>query len=127
MWNPTPGNYTRYGPVKDLLQETDDRMAIMGSGDEIRMRFSAAGLPALPVGWKRDYLLLVDGWAKDADANTAFSTSVAPLPFHSMSAYPYPRTEHYPDDAAHRDYQKKYNTRPALKLMRPLDESRRTT
>ena len=48
-------------------------MVIMGSGDEIRLRFSAAGLPPLPAGWKRDFLLLVDGWAKDADANTAFS------------------------------------------------------
>ena len=57
-------------------------MVIMGSGDEVRLRFRAAGLPALPAGWKRDFLLLVDGWAKDADANTAFSQSVQPLPFH---------------------------------------------
>ena len=28
---------------------------------------------------QRDFLLLVDGWAKDADANTAFSQSVLPL------------------------------------------------
>jgi hypothetical protein len=33
-WNPTPGMYTRYGDVTPLLQAPDDRMVIMGSGDE---------------------------------------------------------------------------------------------
>jgi tetratricopeptide (TPR) repeat protein len=120
MWNPTPGNYTRYGAVEDLLRSVDDRMAILGSGDEIRMRFTATGLPALPAGWTRDYLLLVDGWAKDADANTAFSQSVLPLPFHAMSRYPYPDSERYPDDEAHRTYIRDYLTRPALRLIRPV-------
>jgi hypothetical protein len=120
MWNPTPGLYTRYGPVETLLAEPDDRMVVMGSGDEIRMRFRAAGLPPVPPGWKRDFLLLVDGWAKDADANTAFSQSVLPLPFHAMSRYPYPAGEHYPDDAEHTQYQREYLTRPALRLIRPL-------
>jgi tetratricopeptide (TPR) repeat protein len=120
MWNPTPGNYTRYGAVEDLLRRPDDRMVVMGSGDEIRMRFPAAGLPALPAGWRRDFLLLVDGWAKDADANTAFSQSVQPLPFHAMSRYPYPAGEHFPDDEAHRAYQRDYLTRPALRLLSSL-------
>jgi hypothetical protein len=120
MWNPTPGLYTRYGPVETLLAEPDDRMVVMGSGDEIRMRFRAAGLPLVPPGWKRDFLLLVDGWAKDADANTAFSQSVLPLPFHAMSRYPYPADEHFPTDAEHAQYQREYLTRPALRLIRPL-------
>jgi tetratricopeptide (TPR) repeat protein len=119
MWNPTPGDYTRYGDVKALLGEPDDMMNVMGSGDEISMRFAAGGLPA-PPGWKRDFLLLVGGWAKDADANTAFSQSVLPLPFHGMSSYPYPPNEHYPRDAAHQEYIHKYLTRPALRLIRPL-------
>jgi tetratricopeptide (TPR) repeat protein len=120
MWNPTPGLYTRYGPVETLLAEPDDRMVVMGSGDEIRMRFRAGGLPPVPPGWKRDFLLLVDGWAKDGDANTAFSQSVLPLPFHAMSSYPYPAGEHYPTDAAHIQYRRDYLTRPALRLIRPL-------
>ena len=119
FWNPTPGLYTRYGEVRDLLREVDDRLAIVGSGDEIRLRFSAA-LPPLAAGWKRDFLLKVDGWAKDRDPNTAFSTSVEPLPFHAMSRYPYPPGEHFPDDAGHRQYRQEYNTRPALRLIRPL-------
>jgi hypothetical protein len=126
QWNPTPGFYTRYGDVNKLLTAADDMPVIMGSGDEMKLEFDPAAFPALRAGWKRDFLLLVDGWAKDADANTAFSTSVAPLPFHAMSAYPYRANEHYPDDAVHRNYQKEYNTRPALKLLRPLVENGRT-
>jgi len=120
MWNPTSGLYTRYGDIAPLLADVDDRMVIMGSGDEIRLRFDARGLPALAAGWRRDFLLKVDGWAKDADANTAFSQSVEPLPFHAMSRYPYPNNEHFPDDEAHRKYRAMYNTRPALRLIRPL-------
>jgi Flp pilus assembly protein TadD len=122
MWNPTPGLYTRYGDVRPLLAEPDDRMVIMGSGDEVVLQFGHAGLPSLPPAWKRDFLLLVDGWAKDADANTAFSQTVLPLPFHGMSSYPYPSGEHFPGDAIHRDYIRVYNTRPALRLIRPLRE-----
>ena len=127
MWNPTPGLYTRYGDVTPLVQAIDDRFVIMGSGDELTLTFPAAGLPPLEEGWTRDFLLLVDGWAKDADANTAFSQSVEPLPFHAMSAYPYPATESYPDDANHREYRADYNTRPALRLLRPLTTSSTAT
>lgn len=120
MWNPTHGFYTRYGDVLPLIGAIDDRLVIMGSGDEMRLRFPANAAAPLPAGWKRDFLLFVDGWAKDADANTANSQTVEPLPFHGMSRYPYPAGEHFPDDAAHRRYLKQYNTRPALRLIRPL-------
>jgi tetratricopeptide (TPR) repeat protein len=132
-WNPTPGLYTRYGDVRPLLERVDDELALLGSGDELRLRFAGGpagpggGLPALPPGWRRDFLLDVDGWAKDADPNTAYSQSVEPLPFHAMSAYPYPDSERFPDDAAHRRWRQTYNTRPALRLLRPLvavDESK---
>ena len=123
MWNPTPGLYTRYGDVKPLLASVDDQLAILGSGDEIVMRFDALHLPPVRAGWKRDFLLLVDGWAKDADANTAFSQSVLPLPFHGMSSYPYSADQAYPRDQVHQDYLREYNTRPALRLIRPLAKS----
>jgi hypothetical protein len=122
QWNPTPGMYTRYGDVRPLLDSIDDRMVIMGSGDELALHFDAGRLPPLRAGWARDFLLFVDGWAKDADANTAHSKSVEPLPFHGMSAYPYPSRERYPDNAEHRHYRKQYNTRPALRLLRPLTD-----
>ncbi len=120
MWNPVPGLYTRYGDVRELLAAADDRFVIMGSGDEIRVRFDPRGLPALPAGWKRDFLVLVDGWSKDADANTAFGDSVEPLPFHAMSRYPYPAAEHFPDDAAHRAWRKEYNVRRPVNFIPPL-------
>lgn len=113
MWNPTPGLYTRYGNVTPLLREADDRMVIMGSGDELRLLFDPHRLPPVKPGWKRSFLLLVDGWAKDADANTAFSQSVEPLPFHAMASYPYPASQHFPDDRRHQLYRQTFNTRPA--------------
>jgi hypothetical protein len=125
MWNPTPGLYTRYGDVRPLLEQIDDRLVILGSGDEVRLLFDATALPPLPespVTWRRDFLLFVDGWAKDADANTAFSQTVEPLPFHGMSQYPYPKSERFPEDDVHRLDRELYNTRPALRLVRPLGE-----
>ncbi len=119
-WNPTPGLYTRYGEVKDLVEDPDDRFVIMGAGDELRLEFNASELPALKTGWKRDFILKVDGWAKDRDANTAYSQTVEPLPFHAMTQYPYGANEHYPASTIHAEYRKQYNTRPALVLIRPL-------
>ncbi len=124
MWNQTPGLYTRYGDVTDLVRTVDDRFVIMGAGDELKLHYDARALPALPKGWKRDFLLLVDGWAKDADANTAYSQTVEPLPFHAMSAYPYAASERFPDDAAHRAWRAKYNTRPAVRFLEPLAAAR---
>ncbi len=120
MWNPTPGLYTRYGDVRQLLAEVDDQLAILGSGDELRLTFDAGRLPDLPAGWRRDFLLAVDGWAKDGDANTAHSQTVGPLPYHGMPQYPYAAPHHFPDGEAHRRYIEDYNTRPALRLIRPL-------
>ena len=121
LWNPTPGQYTRYGDVQALLQRADSRLVVMGSGDEVRLNFLASNLPPLKSGWQRDYLLLVEGWAKDRDANTAYSQTVKPLPFQGMSGYPFKGPqERHPDE----DYDRTYNTRPALRLIRPLTENR---
>ncbi len=119
-WDQTPGLYTRYGDVIELLADPDDRTVIMGSGDELRLSFGATRLPPLPNDWRRDFLLLVDGWAKDRDANTAFSQNVEPLPFRGMSSYPYPASESYPADPEHEAYRREYLTRPALRLLQPL-------
>ena len=124
MWNQTPGLYTRYGDVRDLLHTPDDRFLIMGSGDEVQLEFDAAQLPQLMPGWSRSFLLKVDGWAKDRDANTAFSQSVEPLPFHGMSRYPYPASEHFPSTESHKKWRADYNTRPAIRTLRPLVTSR---
>jgi hypothetical protein len=120
MWNPTPGQYTRYGNVETLLSRIDDQFVIMGAGDQVALEFDPAALPPLPENWIREFLIFFDGYAKDADANTAHSSSVGPLPFHGMRSYPYPASQHYPDGPAHQDYLRQFNTRPALRLIQPL-------
>ena len=119
MWNPTPGLYTTYGAVNELAATLDDRLVIMGSGDELVLHFDA-NLPPVPAGQQRDFLLKVDGWAKDRDPNTAFSQTVEPLPHHRMTTYPYPAAEAHPGGP----WIRKYNTRPALRLVRPLVSQR---
>ena len=111
QWRDLAGYYTRYGNVAPLLQEVDDMYVILNAGDEITVEFEASRLPTLKAGWVRDFILYSDGWDKDGDINTLTSQTVEPLPFHGMSSYPYPDTEHYPNDEVHRRYQLEYNTR----------------
>jgi hypothetical protein len=110
-WRPIEGKFTRYGDVRPLLGEADDRYVVMGPGDETSVQFDAEGLPPLPAGWIRDFLIYSDGWIKDSDLNTARGTSVEPLPFHAMTRYPYGPQEAYPMDDAHRRYRDTYLTR----------------
>jgi hypothetical protein len=112
-WNPHPGRYTRLGDCLPLLGEVDDRFVILGSGDALSVRFDARALPPLPDGWRRDYLVFLDGWAKDRDPNTVDALYVEPLPFHAMSGYPYGASEHFPDDEVHRRWRREWNTRDA--------------
>ena len=105
------GNYTRYGDVTELVKGIDDRYAIFGSGEEIATEFDATQLPALPQGWSRDYFFYANGFVKDMDWWDASPFTVAQLPFHKMSAYPYPDSEEYPQDAQSLDYQLNWNTR----------------
>jgi hypothetical protein len=110
-WRDLEGAYTRYGEVLPLLLEADDKYVIINSGDEVTVEFDAASTPGLPPGWKRDFLIYSDGWIKDGDLNTAHGKTVAPLPFHAMSRYPYGKEESYPADEAHQEYLRTYNTR----------------
>ncbi len=110
-WRDQLGNYTRYGDVLPLLLAADDKYIIKDAGDETSIAFDADSLPALPHGWKRDFLIHSIGWVKDADLNTATGKTVDPLPFHAMTHYPYGSDEVYPTDREHQEYLKKYNTR----------------
>ena len=121
QWRDLAGYYTRYGDVAPLLQEVDDMYVILNAGDEITVEFEASRLPTLKAGWVRDFILYSDGWDKDGDINTLTSQTVEPLPFHGMSSYPYPDTEHYPNDEVHRRYQLEYNTRRIEHRLPPLD------
>jgi hypothetical protein len=110
-WRPIEGAFTRFGDVLPLLRNADDMYVVMGPGDETTIHFDATSAASLPKGWKRDFLLYTDGWIKDSDLNTAFGTTVAPLPYHAIQAYPYGPRDAYPDDPQRRAYLREYNTR----------------
>ncbi len=84
-WRDLIGYYTRYGDVRELLTQIDDRYVIVNSGDEMSLRFPEQ--PAPPAGWVRDYVVIGDGWIKDGDFNSTFSKTVLPLPYHAKQQY----------------------------------------
>ena len=84
-WRDLVGYHTRFGDVNELLAGVDDRYVIMNAGDELRLEFAAP--PATEKGWRRDFVLIGDGWEKDGDYNTGFSQTVLPLPSHAQPAY----------------------------------------
>jgi len=123
-WDQHPGRYTRYGETLPLVREIDDRFVVLGSGDALTLRFDGRSLPLCPPGWRRDYLLFLDGWAKDRDPNTVEALTVEPLPFHGMSGYPYPPGESFPATDLHRAWLSEWQTRPAYRHLVPLSPVR---
>ncbi len=84
-WRDLVGFHTRFGDVRELLAAVDDRYVIMNAGDEMRLRFAAP--PPPEAGWRRDYVLIGDGWVKDGDFNTTHAKTVGPLPSHDQPVY----------------------------------------
>ena len=82
------GKLTRLGDVTDLLRAADDRFVLCGPGDEITVRFPAGGLPDLPAGWERSFVLRTRGYCKDTSVTTVTGGAVGPLPFRAMPNYP---------------------------------------
>ncbi len=73
------GNYTAFGPVSELVCETDNALAIFGPGEEIDLAFDAiAGEP--PDDWSRCFVFETRGWCKDMDLYTKDGETVGPLP-----------------------------------------------
>jgi tetratricopeptide (TPR) repeat protein len=105
------GHYTRYGDVRELLRAPDDLFVVFGSGEGLKLDFDPHTLPSLPHGWIRDYFFYADGFEKDLDFYAAHAFTVEPLPYHTMTAYPYAAGKEYPVDAEHVSYELKYNTR----------------
>jgi len=104
------GTYTRYGDVRELLADFDDRLVVFGSGEEVALEFDPTSLPTLPKGWVRDYFFLANGYEKDMDFYAAEGNTVDPLPFRAMQTYPYPGKS-FPLDDEHLNYFLIYNTR----------------
>jgi hypothetical protein len=99
------GAFTRYGDVRELLTALDDRYVVLRHGDQITLAFP--GTPAPAAGTVRSVVLQVDVSMK----TFFYGPMVEPLPFHGMSAYPYPPTEAYPNDAVHQQFLVDYQTR----------------
>ena len=102
------GKLTRYGDVACLFQADDDRFCVAGPGDEARLEFEAAGLPPLPAGWTRAYVLRAFGYCKDADPFTATSDTIQPLPWRGMPAFPFAAGVTRPATQAHDDYLREF-------------------
>ncbi len=116
-WLDLEGYHTRFGDVRPLVLDVDDRYVIMNAGDELQVRFLEAG-PAGP-GHRRDFIVVSDGWVKDGDFNTTYSRSVLPLPTHDTGLYDRPpgRLEDDPVALKHPHDFADYHTRyvaPAL-------------
>jgi hypothetical protein len=102
------GRLTRLGDVTELLRGLDDQFVIFGPGDDLDVRFDARGLPELPAGWTRSFVLRTWGYCKDCAPFTATGATIEPLPFRAMGNYPYGADRKYP----HPEYDRRYNTRP---------------
>lgn len=105
------GSYTHFGDVTPLLKSIDDRYAIFGAGEGVAAEFDSTKLPTLPSHWKRDYFFYANGYVKDMDWWDASPFTVAQLPFHRMTKYPYPVSEKFPASAAALSYQLNWNDR----------------
>ncbi len=82
-----PGFYTAFGPCEPLLAATDDALAVLGPGEEVRLRFAADIAPPR-AGWTRRYVLEVDGWCKDMDLFTGDGERLEPLPSRAPAGAP---------------------------------------
>ena len=111
-WRDLVGYYTRFGDVRELLAETDDRIVIANAGDELVLRFRAAAAPP-PPGWSRSYVFVGNGWIKDGDFNSQFSKTVLPLPSRDRDEYNTlpPRLEDDPVYRRHPQDWQNYHTR----------------
>jgi tetratricopeptide (TPR) repeat protein len=112
-WRDLTGYHTRFGDVRELIERVDDRYVIMNAGDEMQLQFRE--LPPPAAGWRRDFVLIGDGWEKDGDYNTGFSQTVLPLPSHGRPNYGAGTTslalEDDPVYQRHRDDWQRYHTR----------------
>jgi hypothetical protein len=120
--SPVTGNFTRYGDVTPLLLNADDIFVIGMQGDQVSLQFPTASLAPLEDGMERDYFLFVACWFKDPPGNWGygFDFTVNPMPFRNMSGFPYLSSESYPDDEAHLQYLRDYNTRERIAPNPPL-------
>jgi hypothetical protein len=94
------GYFTKFGDVTPLLEDKDDQFAILRYGDELKFSFDAQPVSS---GLVRSYILEGAVWYKHA--NRVSGTTVEPIPFNGMNAYP------HNEDLISNEYQLEWNTR----------------
>lgn len=109
-WRRTPSGWcTRYGEVSELVQTSDDALALLNGGDELALSFRADKLPPKPAGFTRSFFLHVVGWDKDADFHVGQGWRVEPLPFRGMDDQNYDQVIR--PETINDEWIKRYNTR----------------
>ena len=86
------GFYTRFGNVKELIETSDDALAIFGPGEEVELEFTAPPGDGI-------FVLKLNGWCKDRDLLTKYGETVEPVPSRGGS------------NAKRESLHQKYNTR----------------
>jgi hypothetical protein len=99
IWRDLEGYVTRYGDVASCSRRSTIAWRSPTQGMKCVLRFRAPDGP--PAGWKRDYIMIGDGWIKDGDFNSVYSKTVLPLPYHGMKNYDAPPGK-LEDDPAYR-------------------------
>lgn len=94
-----PGDYTAFGPCLPLVSSIDDASAIIGPGEELRVRFGDA--PEVGAGRQRHWVLELNGWCKDMDLFTRDGERLEPLPSRDGRG----------PDAAARELMRRFNVR----------------
>jgi Flp pilus assembly protein TadD len=123
-WKEMTGRYTREGDVRELLGAVDDMFVVSRPGDEIAIGFPADGPEAgvdRSEGAAETFFLFAHGYSKEMDINSASPDHALPLPFRTMTQYPYTAPEAYPATGAHRRYLEQYNTRVVGRSLPPID------
>jgi hypothetical protein len=101
-WRRTPQGWcTRYGPVLELIAESDEKIAILNGGDAATITFDANALPPVPENYKRTFFFLCVGWEKDGDHNVIHGDTIHPLPIETTESEENPLE----------NWQLRYNTR----------------
>ncbi|MCS7237378.1 MAG: FG-GAP-like repeat-containing protein [Thermoguttaceae bacterium] len=110
-WKRPAGFYTQFGEVTPLVAEQDNCFVIMGPGEELTVTFEVPVENSSSPGHARSFVLKTVSFCKDMDWHTAYGQTVAPLPFHQMSRYPYGPEESYPFTPQIKLLHERYNTR----------------
>jgi Flp pilus assembly protein TadD len=81
------GWYTAFGPVTELVTNSDDALTVFGPGEEVHLEFTRLD-DHLPHDWTRRFVLEAAGWVKDMDLYTKDGDTVAPLPATGAAVAP---------------------------------------